>query len=137
MAVTTNNYVIINKITKALYDSKVQSGEISAEDISNQVWIFTDDQYLSVADKEKLNGIAAGAQVNVIEGIKVNGENVSPDTKIVNIVVPTKLSDLQNDLDLSAYANIIEGVKVNGTLVTPENKIVNIVVPNCITKVWS
>lgn len=97
MAVTTNNQVIINKITKALYDANVANGTITAEEITNQVWIFTDSQYVSAADITKLAGIETGAEVNIIEEIKVNGETVSPDAKIVNIVVPTKTSDLTND----------------------------------------
>lgn len=41
-------------------------------------------------DKNKLAGIAAGAQVNTIEGVKVNGATVSPDgDKNVDITVPT------------------------------------------------
>lgn len=97
MAVTTNNQVIVNKITKALYDTNVANGTISAEEIANQIWIFTDSQYVSSADITKLAGIEAGAEVNLIEGIKVNGTTVSPDAKVVNIVVPTKTSDLTND----------------------------------------
>lgn len=44
----------------------------------------------TTTEKTKLSGIAAGAQVNVIETIKVNGEPVSPGSnKDVNITVPT------------------------------------------------
>ena len=42
----------------------------------------------------KLNGIAAGAQVNVIETVKVNGEALPVNEKAVDITVPTKHSDL-------------------------------------------
>ena len=48
-------------------------------------------------EKTKLANIAAGAQVNVIEGVQVNGANVSLVNKIANISVPTKYSDLSND----------------------------------------
>lgn len=37
----------------------------------------------------KLNGIAASAQVNVIESVKVNGVAQTPSSKAVNITVPT------------------------------------------------
>ena len=54
-------------------------------------------------DKTKLTGISAGAQVNTIESIAVNGTVVSPDAnKKVSITTPTKTSDLQND---SNYQN--------------------------------
>ncbi len=48
-------------------------------------------------EKSKLANIAAGAQVNVIEGVQVNGANVSLVNKIANVSVPTKYSDLSND----------------------------------------
>lgn len=40
------------------------------------------------AEKSKLNGIAAGAQVNVIETVKVNGKALTPVNKAVDIDVP-------------------------------------------------
>lgn len=72
---TTINGVIINKISKELFDQKVTSGEITQEMIAQQLWVFTDDQFLSEEEKAKLGGIEAGAQVN-----------------------PTKLSELSNDI---------------------------------------
>ena len=47
--------------------------------------------------KNKLDGIELNAQVNVIESIKVNGTIQSIENKSVNINVPTKTSDLNND----------------------------------------
>lgn len=41
----------------------------------------------------KLGGISAGAQVNVIETIKVNGEALTVTEKGVDITVPTQISD--------------------------------------------
>ena len=49
-------------------------------------------------EKNKLAGIAAGAQVNVIESVKVNGTAQAISNKEVNISVPTKLSQLTNDI---------------------------------------
>lgn len=40
-------------------------------------------------DKTKLDGIAAGAQVNVIESVKVNGVALGIDGKAVDVTVPT------------------------------------------------
>ena len=51
----------------------------------------THDGFLSKEDFKKLKGIAAGAQVNVIETVKVNGAALTPTDKAVNI-------------DLGAYA---------------------------------
>lgn len=45
----------------------------------------------------KLNGIEAGAEVNVIEAITRNGEAVTISSRTANITVPTTLSQLTND----------------------------------------
>ena len=42
----------------------------------------------TTAEKNKLNGIAEGAQVNVIETVKVNGKALTPADKAVDITVP-------------------------------------------------
>lgn len=49
------------------------------------------------AEKQKLSGIASGAQVNVIESVSVNGTALSATSKAVNVTVPTKTSQLTND----------------------------------------
>lgn len=49
-------------------------------------------------EKNKLVGIAVGAQVNVIESVKVNGATQPISNKEVNISVPKKLSQLTNDI---------------------------------------
>lgn len=43
----------------------------------------------TTAEKTKLSGIAANAQVNVIESVKVNGTTLEVTDKAVNVVVPT------------------------------------------------
>lgn len=48
-------------------------------------------------EKNKLSGIASGAQANVIESVKVNGTALSVTSKAVNVTVPTKTSQLTND----------------------------------------
>lgn len=51
----------------------------------------------------KLGAIEAGAQVNVLEGVQVNGSDLSISGKKVNVVVPTTIADLgkvaESDLD--------------------------------------
>lgn len=70
------NQVKINKISKALYDENVANGTITPTMQEQEVWIFTDDEVYTSAEKTKLNDIEAGAQVN-----------------------PTKLSELSNDVN--------------------------------------
>ena len=48
-------------------------------------------------EKTKLSGIATGAQVNVIEKVSVNSTPLTITNKGVNIVVPTKVSQVTND----------------------------------------
>lgn len=49
-------------------------------------------------EKQKLEGIEAGADVNIIEGIQKNGSDLTPNnSKKVNITVPTRLSELDGD----------------------------------------
>ena len=52
---------------------------------------FTDD------NKVKLSGIAEGAEVNVIDGMTVNGDAVPVADKTAVLNMPTKVSDLTND----------------------------------------
>ena len=51
----------------------------------------------TTAYETKLKGIADNAQVNVIETVKVNGVAQAVENKEVNVVVPTKVSELTND----------------------------------------
>ena len=52
----------------------------------------------TTAEKNKLAGIASGAQVNAITTVKVNGTALTPDaSKAVDVTTPTKTSQLTND----------------------------------------
>ena len=54
------------------------------------------DQNFTTSLKNKLDGIAAGAQANVVETIKVNNVALTPTEKAVNIPVPTDNSQIGN-----------------------------------------
>ena len=76
----------------------------------------------TTAEKNKLKDVASGAQVNVIETVKVNNTALTPSSKAVNITVPTKTSDITNDSGFITTADIPEGAaastttpKMNGT----------------------
>lgn len=66
-------------------------------------------------EKTKLAGIAAGAQVNVLEGIQRNGSTVTITNKIANISVPTKTSDITNDSGYITSADVPEGAAASTT----------------------
>lgn len=66
-------------------------------------------------EKNKLSGIAAGAQVNVIETVKVNGVALTPSSKAVNVSVPTGAlasKDVVAEGDLA----VALATKINGKL---------------------
>ena len=64
--------------------------------VADASYVHTDNNYTS-ADKNKLSGIATGAQANVIETVKRNGTALTVTNKSVDVTVPTKTSDLTND----------------------------------------
>jgi Cu/Ag efflux protein CusF len=63
---------------------------------SGTTYVQTENNFTD-ADVTKLSGIAAGAQVNVIESVQQNGTALTITNKAVNVTVPTKTSDLTND----------------------------------------
>lgn len=69
----------------------------------------------TTAEKNKLNDVASGAQVNVIETVKVNNTALTPSSKAVNITVPTKTSDITNDSGFITTADIPEGAAASTT----------------------
>lgn len=92
----TRNIVdpVINKISATEYNVKVANGTITEDMIADQVWI---DKDVTVPIQHKLINIEENAQVNKIESVKVNGTAATITNKEVNIVVPTKTSDITND----------------------------------------
>lgn len=69
----------------------------------------------TTAEKNKLNNIASGAQVNVIETIKVNNTALTPSNKAVNVTVPTKTSDITNDSGFITIDDVPEGAAASTT----------------------
>lgn len=108
----TDNVVLDDNGTEVTLSAKLAeyiaalNGKATPADITNALnsYVKKDgSKVLSTNDfttdlLNKLNGIAAGAQVNKIETIKVNGtaQTIASD-KSVNITVPTKVSQLTND----------------------------------------
>jgi len=79
----------------------------------------------SSANATKLNGIETGAEVNVLEGVQVNGTTLTIDgNKLVNVVVPTALSDLSNDADYVTDASYVH--TDNNYTTTEKNKLAGI-----------
>lgn len=81
-------YPTFAEVGEETYDGPVKM-KMMAESI--------DPLLLSDEDKTKLDNIEAGAEVNVIESVKVNGTALTITDKAVDVPVPTKTSDLTND----------------------------------------
>lgn len=65
----------------------------------------------TTTEKNKLSGIANGAEVNIINTIKRNGVTLIPDSnKTVNIVIPTKVSELSNDNKYQTYDDVASSI---------------------------
>lgn len=74
----------------------VSDGVLSATDTKYSDATTTVSGLMSGADKTKLNGVSANAQVNVIESVKVNGTALTVSAKSVDITVPTNTNQLTN-----------------------------------------
>lgn len=61
---------------------------------------------MSTTDKSKLDGVEEKAQVNLIEKVQVNGSELTISNKTINVVVPTKTSDITNDSDYITVAEV-------------------------------
>ena len=65
----------------------------------------------TIAEKTKLGGVATGAQVNVLEGVQVNGVDQTISGKKVNLAVPVVDADLSG-----SSTNAIRNSTVKGAL---------------------
>ena len=94
------------------------------EDILNAKVDKIDGKQLStndytIEDKDKLDGIEEGAQVNIIEHLVLNSVEVQPDNeKTINLTIPVFTEEQINKIN-SADPNTIEHIFVNGTEVNP------------------
>jgi hypothetical protein len=88
ITVNANGYVTAGEAVKK---SDITALGIPAQDTTYTNATSSKAGLMSSSDYTKLQGVAEGAQVNVIETVKVNGTALTVNSKIVNI-------------DLSAYA---------------------------------
>lgn len=67
-------------------------------------------------EKQKLAGVASGANANVIETVKVNGTNQTVSGKAVDIKVLIKVSELTNDKNFATVSQVTDAVSKAGKL---------------------
>lgn len=111
------NNVVVNKLTKQEYDDLVTAGVITPDMIENQVWIFSDDNFLSAENLAKLNAFIPAdyykktevndliAAINALSFEIVSAlptENI--DTKKIYLAPKTD-SETGNAYDEYAYIN--------------------------------
>lgn len=78
----------------------------------------TDAGLMSAADKTKLDGIASGAEANVLEGVQVNGTDLTITNKKVNVqlsdfgvtATAADLNDINNKLDMTSGGTVTGAV---------------------------
>lgn len=107
------SYNYLDKTGLALVWEKIKNALNGKVDKVDGKGLSTND-YTS-DEKTKLANIAAGAQVNILEGIQKNGTNVTITNKIANISVPTATSDLTNDSGFITTSDIPEGAAASTT----------------------
>ena len=106
-----------NFATAVSYDSnskKIQYTKNStATDVVTLASVATSGSY------NDLSNTPSVGDTNVIETVKVNGTALTPDAnKAVDVTVPTKVSDLQNDSGFTTNTGTITSVKMNGSTIS-------------------
>ena len=86
---------ITNKAVDITVPTKTSDLTNDSNFVSDASYVHTDNNY-TTAEKNKLSGVASGAQVNKIESIKVNGTAQTITSKAVDITVPTNNNQLTN-----------------------------------------
>lgn len=91
--VSLTNLVRFLENLKDLFVAQVPGKGLSTNDLTDGLKSDYDAAY----DHSQASHAPANAQENVISSIKVNGEEVDITDKTVDLTVPTKISDLEND----------------------------------------
>lgn len=133
MVAYTAEFVAFNRVatdTSSVKVCKVTSANVwttTSRTIVNTNATQSANGLMSATDKTKLDGIATGAQVNKIEIIQKNGTALPIENKTVNVTVPTKVSELENDsnyitkdeaaisADKLSTVRAIDGINFDGT----------------------
>lgn len=118
--IVIDGYTVAVKISRAADNAiKIKSDGLHV-DISGKVDKVTGKDLstndFTTAEKTKLAGIEDGAQVNVIESVKVNGTALTPASKAVNIDISGKVDKVKNATAGNVPILNSDGTLVNSTL---------------------
>ncbi len=111
----TTNTVPLTPTDKEQIESAIQTNANNIEILDENKVDKVEGYGLSKNDftdtlKSKLDEIDESADVNLIESISINGTNIPIIDKNVDVIVPTKTSDLSNDSDFTTN-NHVDNVK--------------------------
>ena len=67
-------------------------------------------------EKSKLEGVEAGAEVNVIESVSVNGSVLQPETKGVNIDIASPIATAKNEAVNASKVTVSESAGIDNVL---------------------
>ena len=84
-------------IAEAVAESKEYTDDVADTKVDKVPGKGLSSNDFTDSEKTKLSTIAEGAQVNVVETVKRNGSALTVTDKAVDISVPVKTSELQND----------------------------------------
>jgi hypothetical protein len=98
----------------------------------NSVFPKTKGALVTNANGQTLEGVQAGAQVNIIETVKVNGSALTPDSnKAVNVVIPAAAdyTVVKDDVAATGYAATYhltkDGTNVGAAINIPKDMVVS------------
>ena len=120
---------IVWGLIKALVPTKLSDLLNDNNTVTDANYVHTDNNYGNT-DKTKVDGVESGAQVNVIETVKVNNVALSVSEKGVNIPVPTDNASLANGAgyQTAAQVNALIDSKVQ-SYITPKGSIAFAILP--------
>lgn len=112
-------YLVVNYIIKAKQSAGVLATVVDSLGSSSATDALSANQGKVLNDKietntTKLNTIESGAQKNVIELVQRNGVDLPILNKSINVIVPTKTSDLTNDSNYISEIPIASSTKLGG-----------------------
>ena len=110
-ALTANITIVASDISDVY--SKTEVDNIASGKVDKVTGKGLSENDYTTTEKNKLSGIATGAQVNVIETVKVNGTALTPSSKAVDVTVPTKVSDLTNDTGFITGVDSITNAEID------------------------
>lgn len=96
---------LILEVAKAWDEAPIE-GDDRVPALSTLIIQVNDTSSRVEAIQKNLIDVEAGAQVNVIETVKVNSTALEVNEKTVDVSVPTKLSELENDRNFVSDAEV-------------------------------